>query len=80
MASWLAGATHMHWRSFFFWNALGGICWATGIGLLAYFLGSAAGNAIQTFGIFGLVAVLVAAGSVFVWHRRRTRPSRPEAD
>ena len=28
-ASWLAGATHMRWRSFFFWNALGGICWAT---------------------------------------------------
>ena len=23
-ASWLAGATHMRWRSFVFWNALGG--------------------------------------------------------
>jgi membrane-associated protein len=75
-ASWLAGATHMHWRSFVFWNALGGICWATGIGLLAYFLGNAAGNAIQTFGIFGLVAVLVAAGSVFVWHRRHRAQAR----
>jgi membrane-associated protein len=81
-ASWLAGATHMHWRSFFFWNALGGICWATGIGLLAYYLGSAAGNAIQTFGIFGLVAVLVAAGSVYTWHRRHRAhaPARTEAD
>ena len=29
-ASWLAGATRMHWRSFVLWNALGGICWATG--------------------------------------------------
>ena len=28
-ASWLAGATRMHWRSFVLWNALGGICWAT---------------------------------------------------
>src|SRR5271169_2378469 len=36
-ASWLAGATRMDWRSFALWNALGGICWATGIGLLAYF-------------------------------------------
>ncbi len=78
-ASWLAGATHMHWRSFFMWNALGGICWATGIGLLAYFLGHAAGNAIQTFGLFGLAAVLVAAGSVFVWHRRH-RASRQQAE
>jgi len=53
-ASWLAGATRMHWRSFVVWNALGGICWATAIGLLAYFLGNSAGNAIETFGIFGL--------------------------
>src|SRR5580692_7117823 len=59
-ASWLAGATRMHWRSFFVWNALGGISWATAIGLLAYFLGSSASNAIQAFGIYGLVAALLA--------------------
>jgi membrane protein DedA with SNARE-associated domain len=77
-ASWLAGATHMRWRSFLLWNALGGICWATGIGLLAYFLGHAAGNAIETFGIYGLVAVLVAAGGAFVAHRRHRRRMREE--
>jgi membrane protein DedA with SNARE-associated domain len=69
-ASWLAGATHMRWRSFVLWNALGGICWATAIGLLAYFLGNAAGNAIQTFGLFGLFAVLVLAIGLFIAHRR----------
>src|ERR1700730_3773127 len=69
-ASWLAGATRMHWRSFVFWNACGGICWATAIGLLAYFLGHSAGNAIQTFGIYGLVAALLALGSGFWLHRR----------
>jgi membrane protein DedA with SNARE-associated domain len=72
-ASWLAGATHMRWRSFFLWNALGGICWATAIGLLAYFLGHAAGNAIQTFGLFGLFAVLVVVVGLFLAHRRRAR-------
>jgi membrane protein DedA with SNARE-associated domain len=72
-ASWLAGATKMHWRSFVLWNALGGICWATGIGLLAYFLGHAAGNAIETFGIYGLVAVLIAAGGALLAHRRHRR-------
>jgi membrane protein DedA with SNARE-associated domain len=72
-ASWLAGATHMRWRSFFLWNALGGICWATAIGLLAYFLGHAAGNAIQTFGLFGLFAVLVVLVGAFLAHRRHTR-------
>src|SRR6266480_3834274 len=35
-ASWLSGATRMHWRSFVFWNAAGGICWAVAVGLLAY--------------------------------------------
>jgi membrane protein DedA with SNARE-associated domain len=75
-ASWLAGATKMRWRSFVLWNALGGICWATGIGLLAYFLGHAAGNAIETFGIYGLAAVLIAAGGAFFAHRRHQRRMR----
>jgi membrane protein DedA with SNARE-associated domain len=72
-ASWLAGATHMHWRSFVLWNALGGICWATAIGLLAYFLGNAAGNAIQTFGLFGLLAVVLVLGGLAIAHVRHRR-------
>ncbi len=72
-ASWLAGATHMRWRVFFLWNALGGICWATGVGLIAYFLGRSAGNVLTTFGIYGLVALFIAAAFAFVWHRRHTR-------
>ena len=80
-ASWLAGATRMHWRAFVLWNALGGICWATGIGLLAYFLGNSAGNAIETFGIYGLVAAVLAVAGGFVLHRRGQRRQRepPEA-
>lgn len=75
-ASWLAGATRMHWRSFVLWNALGGICWATGIGLLAYFLGSSAGNAIEAFGIYGLVAAVLAIVGAIVLHRRGRRHER----
>ncbi|HEX3510606.1 MAG TPA: DedA family protein [Solirubrobacteraceae bacterium] len=77
-ASWLAGVTHMRWRSFFLWNALGGICWATAIGLIAYFLGTAAGNAIQTFGLFGLFAVLVAAVGAYLAHRHHARSATRE--
>jgi membrane protein DedA with SNARE-associated domain len=72
-ASWLAGANHMRWRTFFVWNALGGICWATGVGLAAYFVGHSASNAITTFGIYGLVAVVLAlAGALVLYltHRR----------
>lgn len=78
-ASWLAGATRMPWRSFVLWNALGGICWATAIGLLAYFLGHAAGNAISTFGVFGLIGLAVAAASIFYAHRRHQRRLRESA-
>jgi membrane protein DedA with SNARE-associated domain len=72
-ASWLAGATRMPWRSFVLWNALGGATWATAVGLVAYFLGHSAGNAIQTFGLYGLAAVVLAAGSAFYMHRRHRR-------
>ncbi len=72
-ASWLAGATRMRWTSFLFWNALGGICWATAIGLIAYFLGRSAGNAIKAFGLYGLAAALLALVGVFVLHRRARR-------
>jgi len=79
-ASWLAGATHMPWRSFLLWNALGGVTWATAIGLIAYFLGHSAGNAIETFGFFGLAALALAVLSAVLLHRRhvRQRPPAPE--
>jgi membrane protein DedA with SNARE-associated domain len=70
-ASWLAGANHMRWRTFFLWNALGGIVWATGVGLLAYFLGRSVVGLVEKFGLYGLAGVLLVAVGVFVWHRRR---------
>jgi membrane protein DedA with SNARE-associated domain len=72
-ASWLAGATRMRWRSFVLWNALGGICWASAVGLIAYFLGHSAGNAFEAFGLYGLVAVLLAIVGGLVLHRRHVR-------
>ncbi len=35
----LAGANHMPWKSFLFFNALGGVVWAGGYSLATYFLG-----------------------------------------
>jgi membrane protein DedA with SNARE-associated domain len=83
-ASWLAGATRMHWRSFVLWNALGGICWATAVGLIIYFLGSSASGALETFGIYGLAAAVVALVSFVMLHRRAQRrdtsEGRPKAN
>jgi membrane-associated protein len=79
-ASWLAGITRMHWARFALWNALGGITWATAVGLIAYFLGHSADNALERFGLFGLVAAVVAIGS-FVWlHHRHVRRARGQRE
>jgi membrane protein DedA with SNARE-associated domain len=75
-ASWLAGASGMPWRSFAVWNAAGGISWATTIGLVAYFVGNTATSAITAFGLFGLLAVVVAAAGALFLRRLRPNPRR----
>jgi membrane-associated protein len=69
-ASWLAGATRMPWRSFLLWNALGGICWATAVGLIMYFVGQSAKSALETFGVYGAIAAVFAIASAYVVGRR----------
>jgi membrane protein DedA with SNARE-associated domain len=63
-AAWVAGIADMPWRKFLFWNAAGGICWATLVGLVAYYAGNAAADAIQRYGIY---AVAVIGGAVLVF-------------
>jgi undecaprenyl-diphosphatase len=62
-ASWLAGASRMHWRSFALWNALGGASWATTVGLAAYLIGASARGSLATVMI---VVPLTAAAVVTV--------------
>jgi membrane protein DedA with SNARE-associated domain len=71
-AAWLAGVNHMPWKSFLFWNATGGIVWATAVGLLAYAFGHAAERAIETAGLVGLVAAVLLGIAVWIYVRRRT--------
>lgn len=73
-AAWLAGISHMPWWRFFLYNAAGGILWATGIGLLAYYLGKAAADAVGRYGLaaVGVLAVLgIVAFFVHRWWRHR---------
>ncbi len=63
-AAWVAGLGRMPWWRFLFWNAAGGICWATAVGLIAYYSGKAAADAVQRYGFFaagGLLTILVFA-------------------
>ena len=73
-AAWIAGLGRMPWWEFLFWNAAGGICWATEVGLVAYYAGHAAADAIQQYGIYAagaIVFVLVLAFVVVHFGRRR---------
>jgi membrane protein DedA with SNARE-associated domain len=72
--AWMAGITRMSWWRFLFWNAAGGITWAVGVGLVAFYAGKAAADAIARYGVYGAVAlaiVLVAAlVGLHMWRRR----------
>jgi membrane protein DedA with SNARE-associated domain len=65
-AAWLAGITHMTWWRFFLWNAAGGIVWATGVSLLAFYFGKAAADAVATYGVYALIVIVVGAVIAFV--------------
>jgi membrane protein DedA with SNARE-associated domain len=73
-AAWMAGVSRMPWWKFLAWNAAGGICWAVLVGLLAYYFGHAAADAVNTYGLIGGAAVVGAAAIVLVglhlWKKR----------
>jgi membrane protein DedA with SNARE-associated domain len=73
-AAWMAGVSRMHWWKFFMYNAAGGICWALLVGLVGYYLGHAAADAIAHYGLIGGAALvgLIALTLVGVhfWKKR----------
>src|SRR5262249_20439776 len=52
--AWVSGIAGMSWRRFLVWNALGGILWATGVGLLAYYGGKALADAVSRYGLYAV--------------------------
>jgi membrane protein DedA with SNARE-associated domain len=73
-AAWLAGVSRMPWWRFLVWNAAGGICWAVLVGLVAYYAGQAAADAIGRYGLYGAAAVVLLAvvgyAAIRYWRRR----------
>lgn len=72
--AWMAGITRMDWWRFLVWNAAGGIVWAFGVGLLAYYAGKAAADALARYGVYAAIAggllFVVAIAVVHLWRRR----------
>ena len=57
--AWVAGLSRMTWWRFLFWNAAGGIAWATAVGLTTYYGGQAAADSIRRYGLYAAAVVLV---------------------
>jgi membrane protein DedA with SNARE-associated domain len=72
-AAWLAGINGMPFRKFFFWNAFGGITWATTFSLIVYFVGKKAIDVISQVGVVAAIALGVALVVGFGYMRLRRR-------
>jgi membrane protein DedA with SNARE-associated domain len=72
--AWMAGITRMSWWRFLFWNAAGGIVWATAVGLIAFYAGKAAADALARYGVYAAIAggvlLVLVIGALHVWRRR----------
>ena len=79
--AWMAGISHMHWWRFLVWNALGGVVWATGVGLVAYYLGRATADLVSQYGLIGGGAAVGLAVATFLgihfWRRRMEGTDAP---
>jgi membrane protein DedA with SNARE-associated domain len=78
--AWMAGMSRLPWWRFLAWNALGGVVWATGIGLAAFYGGKAAGDAIARYGVYGGIAVgVILVLVIAALHMRKRRSAVTEA-
>ena len=79
-AAFLAGANHMEWRRFLFFNAAGGIVWATTFGVLYYVFGATLRRLSTTIDVtLGVVGILILVAFV-VWTRRKELELRKRAE
>src|SRR5262249_46015191 len=73
-SAWLAGISRMPWWRFFLWNAAGGIVWATLVGIVAYKFGQAAAEAINKYGLYGAIGVILVIAILYIafriWKKR----------
>jgi membrane protein DedA with SNARE-associated domain len=72
--AWMAGITRMNWWRFLGWNAAGGVVWAVAVGLIAFFAGKAAADALARYGVVaaigGAILFVLAIAGLHVWRRR----------
>jgi membrane protein DedA with SNARE-associated domain len=82
--AWMAGISHMTWWRFLSWNAVGGVVWATAVGLVAYAFGRAAADALARYGLYGaggaIALTILLLGALHLWRRRERGEGTAAAD
>jgi membrane-associated protein len=73
--AWLAGAGRMRWETFVVWNELGGLAWATTIGVAVYLVGSAAQKDVTLVGLVLLCVAAISTGAGLAVRYLCRRPS-----
>ena len=81
-SAFLAGVNQMHWRTFFIYNAAGGIVWAIVYGLIGYYAGQYFHNNFQqverlagtlSWITAGVIVLGVAVAAITIYLRRKRR-------
>ena len=80
LAAVLAGANVMPWRRFLFFNAAGGVVWATAYGMAAYVLGEQIERVRGPLAVVGLIAGSIAVVGFFWFVRRHEEALEAEAE
>ena len=81
-AALFAGASRMHWRQFFFWNALGGLAWATTMASLAYVFAASVARISKVFGVLAWVFAIAVgiAVAIFINRMQKRAENRAQVD
>src|SRR5207248_6547215 len=79
-AAFLAGTNRMRWPGFLLFNALGGIAWATIVGLGGYFLGDNIHRLTGPVAIISIVLATLLIIASFIFVRRNEQRLEAEAE
>ncbi|WP_433305342.1 DedA family protein [Actinoplanes sp. CA-030573] len=78
----VAGASHMHYRTFLIYNVIGGAAWGSGVTILGYFLGQVAfvKSNIELILVAIVVLSVIPIGVELLRGRRRARTGGSQPD
>jgi membrane protein DedA with SNARE-associated domain len=81
-AALFAGASRMHWKHFVFWNALGGLAWATTMSTLAYVFAASVVRISKVFGVLAWVFAIAVgiAVAVFISRMQKRAENRQQVE